>query len=127
MNLFKTKKVTRFALAGALAITLLSGCEYEYIQEPTPEPITTELKFSTDIIPIFTASCAGNCHGGNIPPNLTPEKAYNELTQNGMIDVANPANSLIYTTMATGSMKQYSKPGDAQKVLAWIQQGAKNN
>lgn len=127
MNLFKSKKVTRLALAGALAMTLLSGCEYEYIQEPTPEPINTDLKFSSDIIPIFTESCAGNCHGGNIPPDLTPENAYNELMQGAMVDTANPSNSLIYTVMESGSMKSYSKPGDALKVLTWIQQGAKNN
>ncbi len=129
MDLFKNKKVTRLALAGAFAITLLSGCEYEYIQEPAPEPITTELKFSSDIIPIFNESCnSSSCHGvGAIPPDLSPENAYADLMAGGLIDTENPSNSILYTKMATGSMKQFAKPGQAAKVLAWIEKGAKNN
>lgn len=128
MNLFKSKKVTRLALAGAFAMTLLSGCEYDYVVEPTPEPITTELKFSSDIIPIFNESCLGPCHSqGSIPPDLSPENAYNSLVEGNMIDSEDAANSLIYTVIKSGSMKMYAKTGDAEKILAWIEQGAKNN
>lgn len=129
MKLFKHRNVTRFALAGALVMTLLSGCEYEYIQEPELPPITTELKFSTEIIPIFNEKCnTPGCHAaGAIPPDLSPANAYNALTTGGYINTESPSSSSLYTVMATGSMKSFSNAEYNQKVLTWIEQGAKNN
>lgn len=129
MKLMKSKKVTRLALAGAILMTLLSGCEYDYMDFPEPPPITTELKFSSDIIPIFNESCnMSGCHSaGAFDPDLSPANAYASLTSRNMIDTVTPANSILYKVMATGSMKSYSTSLQAQTVLTWIQQGAKNN
>lgn len=129
MKLIKSKKVTRLALAGAILMTLLSGCEYDYMDFPEPPPITTELKFSSDIIPIFNESCnMSGCHSaGAFEPDLSAANAYASLNSLNMIDTAAPSNSIIYKVMATGSMKSYSTPIKAQTVLTWIQQGAKNN
>ena len=54
-----------------------SGCYYD---NPS-EIIIDEVSFNDDVIPIFVASCLGiGCHeDGGPPPNLLPEKAYDEL------------------------------------------------
>lgn len=129
MKLINSKKVTRLALAGAILMTLLSGCEYDYMDFPEPPPITTELKFSSDIIPIFNESCnMSGCHSaGAFDPDLSPANAYASLNSLNMIDTETPANSILYKAMATGSMKNYSSAIKNQTILTWIQQGAKNN
>lgn len=133
MRLIKSKKVTRFAFAGALLMTLFTACEYDYILTPPPPPITEEIKFSTNIIPIFNESCnMSGCHTtGGWEPDLTAENAFAALQTSidgvALVDTTNPSASLIYTTMATGKMKSYSTPQQAAEVLAWITQGAKNN
>lgn len=128
MNLYKTTKKTRLSIAGLALIALLSGCEYDYIQ-PDNAPITTEVKFSSDIIPIFETSCnMSGCHSaGATPPDLSPANAYTDLFQTAMIDTITPTNSVLYTSMHSGSMKKYSTPTQTQTILAWIEQGAKNN
>lgn len=129
MKLFKHRKVTRLALSGAVLMALFTGCEYEYIQEPELPPITTELKFSTDIVPIFNEKCNNaGCHSaGGIAPDLSPANAFNSLTTGGFINTETPAASELYTVMSTGSMKSFSTAEYNQKVLTWIEQGAKNN
>jgi len=74
-------------------MALFTGCEYEYIEKPTLPPITTELKFSTDIIPVFNQSCNNaGCHAaGAIPPDLSPANAYSALTRRWLYDTANPS------------------------------------
>lgn len=129
MILRKSKKVTRFAFVGALLMTLFSGCEYDYILTPPAPPITQEVKFSTDILPIFNGGCnVSGCHAtGAWDPDLTSGNAFASLNSLGLIDTITPQNSTLYKVMSTGSMKAYSTPGDAALVLAWITQGAKQN
>jgi hypothetical protein len=121
-------KSLKILLFIALAGIVLSSCEYEWIQ-PEKKPIPTEVSFSGDIMPIFDNGCnTGVCHGaGATPPDLTAANAYNSLTDGGFVDADTPEASVIYTTMKSGSMKTYTDPGDEEIVLAWIQQGAKNN
>jgi len=67
------------------------------------------------------------CHAaGAFEPDLSPASAYTNLL-NGYVSTADPASSLIYTAMATGSMKDFASPTEASLVLGWIQQGALNN
>lgn len=129
MKLFKHRKVTRLALSGALLMALLSGCEYEYIQEPVLPPITTELKFSTEILPIFNEKCnTSGCHAtGGIAPDLSPANAYNSLMTGGYVSTEDPSGSVLYHVITTGSMKSFSTAEYNQKILTWIEQGAKNN
>lgn len=111
-----------------LAGFVLSSCEYEWIQ-PEKTPVPTEVSFSNDLIPIFDNGCnTGVCHGaGATAPDLTPANAYNALMDGGFVNTDTPEASSLYTTMATGTMKNYTTPGDEDIVLGWIQQGAKNN
>jgi len=87
-----------------------------------------KISFKDDIQPIFTASCLGSfCHSGGVDPNLQAGKAYSDL-QAGFINIATPAQSIIYTEMAPGGgMSSHCTATDADFVLAWITQGAKDN
>ena len=107
---------------------LMFSCEYEYIQPDIPL-IPDEVSFSEDIVPIFTKSCnAAVCHDvGGAPPDLTPQNAYLSLTNGGYLNLETPNQSSLYVSLKTGSMKGYAQPGDAEFILAWITQGAKNN
>lgn len=129
MKLSNCKKAARIAFAGVILMTLVSACEYEYAEFPEPVPSEVEVKFSTEIVPIFVSSCnSSSCHGtGAVPPDLTPANAYSSLMELNQVDTANPANSILYKKMATGSMAQFSTAAQAQAVFDWISQGAKNN
>jgi len=105
---------------------LFASCTSDLIK---PEPVTppsSDLSYSADVQPIFTSKCVG-CHGGAIAPDLTAANSYNSLTTMGLINTANPPKSEIYIEMSTGSMSSYCTSSDAATVLAWIEQGAKNN
>lgn len=109
------------------ALAFLSGCEYDFV-EPENTPIPDEISFATDIMPIFNASCnMSGCHAaGAFAPDLSAGNAFSALN-NGFIDATTPENSLIYTAMATGSMKSFTTVSEANLVLAWIKKGALNN
>lgn len=127
----KMKRKSRF-FTFTLGLILIgisfSGCEYEFI-EFDDTPITTEVSFKNDIVPIFNASCGfSGCHAaGAIPPELTSERAYQSLFSNNMVTANEPANSLLYTSIASGSMKKYSTAEQTKLIRAWIEQGALNN
>ncbi|MFH1121173.1 MAG: hypothetical protein V1775_15245 [Bacteroidota bacterium] len=116
------------AIGAFATMALLSGCEYDYV-EPDNTPLPTEVSFATDIMPVFNASCnMAGCHAtGAAEPDLTPANAYSSLQDGGYINTNDPASSLIYTAMATGSMKSYSTTSQVNLILAWIQKGALNN
>ncbi|MDD3742600.1 MAG: hypothetical protein PHX54_03145 [Lentimicrobiaceae bacterium] len=117
-----------FLLGIFFAGIALSGCEYEFI-EFDDSPILEEVSFKDDVIPIFNSSCGfSGCHvTGAVPPDLTAENAYQSLMKLNMVSANEPANSLLYTSMASGSMKKYSTPDQTRIIRAWIEQGAKNN
>lgn len=121
-------KFYTFIVGLLLAGIGITGCEYEFI-EFDDTPITTEVSFKDDIIPVFNASCGfAGCHAaGAIPPELTPERAYQSLFSNNMVTANEPANSLLYTSIASGSMKKYATAEQTKLIRAWIEQGALNN
>lgn len=123
-----SKLTSLIAIAAIASMTLLGGCEYEFVEPEFIPPPTDTVSFSTDIMPIFNTSCnMSGCHAaGAFAPDLSPANAYSNL-QNGFINTADPSSSLIYTAMATGSMKSFTTPAEASVVLGWIQQGALNN
>lgn len=107
----------------------LAACTYETVI-PEVEPITDTVSFNDEIIPIFDASCNfQGCHNTNgIPPDLTADRAWVNLTFGGYVDTADAESSLLYTKIAPGgSMEQYSTPQETAIILAWIEQGAQNN
>lgn len=121
--------------AAVLFMSLLVSCEYDFIKpEPGPPPPdpTDTISFSLQVQPVFDANNCITCHkaGGISSLDLTAANAYSSLTANGMYSVASPETSKIYTYPypGTGSHgNKYSSEAEAQIILQWIQQGAKNN
>lgn len=118
-----------------LIVALFAGfmawqsCEYDWIEtEPIIVPDT--VSFANDIIPIFERGCnVSVCHGnGGVAPELTAENAFTSLIAENQIDPVTPENSILYVKVASGgSMNKYTKPGDPEIILKWIQQGALDN
>jgi hypothetical protein len=117
-----------------LIITLIGflswqACQYEWV-EPAQIVIPEVVSFSANVIPIFNGGCnASGCHAtGGTAPDLTPANAYASLFANNLVDKATPENSKFYKEVKTGGgMNKYTKPGDSDMILKWIQQGAQNN
>jgi len=124
-----TTRINSAIAIGAFAmIVLLSGCEYDYVEpDNTPPPDT--ISFATDVLPVFNASCnMGGCHAtGAAQPDLSAANAFTSLQDGGYINTSDPGSSLLYTAMATGSMKPFSTTSQTNLILAWIQKGALNN
>lgn len=110
-----------------VGMVALGSCEYEKITYDVPDP-SVPVSYATDIQAIWDKGCTG-CHGvGKTPPDLTAANSYDALINGGFVNTDQPAESIIYTSMASGgSMAPYTNASDAGKVLVWIQQGAKNN
>lgn len=117
------------------AALLLGGCKYDFIlEEEVPvidpnDPNAEQVSFSTDILPIFQATCI-SCHktGGQLP-DLSAENAYTSINNKRYISTSSPESSLIYTRPNPGNTDSHAKytATQAALVLGWIQQGAKNN
>lgn len=113
---------------------MLTSCKHDYLV-PADIQIPDTVKFSVNIIPIFNKSCnsESGCHtaSGGVAPDLTPENAYSNLFMYGLVDTSNAESSTIYLIMssATDPMPPDGKlpGGETKLVLAWIEQGAKNN
>lgn len=119
---------TTLSLFLAAFILLFTSCEYDYV-EPDNAPIAAKVSFSGDVVPIFNSSCNfSGCHSaGAVSPDLAPGNAYASLFANDMVNIEKPADSKLYTTMNSGSMKKYSTPDKTKMVLAWITQGGLDN
>ena len=135
-NLISTLQRICMLAACFLFAASWSGCEkdYHYIAPPA----TGTMSLSADIQPIFTASCAmGGCHDGdNYDPDLRAGFSYTAMFNiPGCIDTLNPENSDLYkritlTPGTNGFMPDGGSPlasADINKILLWIQQGAKDN
>jgi len=134
--MLKKKACVFIALFGFL-LAISTGCEKASIDLGSgdipynPSAPMDSVRFSADIIPIFNTSCV-SCHApGATSPDLTPANAYNNLTAipGQYINLATPASSLLYTYLSESTSSHYGVANQAEqeKILAWIQQGAKNN
>jgi len=111
---------------------LLNACTYDFIVKeelPVVDPTVTIL-FATQISPIFASNCI-SCHKtGGQAPDLSAANAYNSIKNMNLINTTTPESSLIYTYPSPATTihtwKKYSA-AEAQLVLTWLQQGAKNN
>lgn len=123
----KTFKNLGFLLIGML---LIASCEYEFIV-PAEIDLPDEVSFMDDIVPIFNSDCnTTGCHvAGHFAVDLTPENAYQDLFNKGMIDVDNPAESSLYTKLVEvgGTHDGRSTPTQQQLILKWLEEGAQNN
>ena len=114
---------------------LASGCKYDWIipeEVPVIDPNdpSQQISFSEEILPIFTSgnNCTA-CHNGSQRPDLTAGNAYAALNSTRYINKNSPEESRIYAVphpVLGTHYKQYTAT-QAALVLAWIQQGAKNN
>ena len=111
---------------------LLNACTYDFIvkEELPPVDPTVDILFATQIAPVFANKCI-SCHKvGGQAPDLSVANAYNSIKNMNLLNATTPESSLIYTypnpASALHNWKKYSA-AEAQLVLTWIQQGAKNN
>lgn len=112
----------------------MTGCIYDWVvPEEVPDiPVGVEISFAEEILPIFTTgnNCS-SCHrAGATPPDLTAANAYNQINTAKYINRTTPAESGIYKVPAPSSTSHRHKIYTAQQaalILAWIEQGAKNN
>jgi hypothetical protein len=111
-------------------ILIFASCAKDtVVYPPSNIPPGLTISFNDTIQPIFTAGCLGSsCHAGAIAPNLTSGQSYNELISGNYVNTSAPASSKIYEVMAPGGlMANHCTTAEADLVLAWIQQGAKDN
>lgn len=130
-NRINMKKLLKLIIPIAfLALIYLSSCEYAYIVEEEIEPpdTTVDMSFNNTIKPIFDNRNCTNCHKpNNTAPDLTPDNAYGEIVPD-YVDLDNPEMSIIYTKpLPDGDHFQKYTAKQAQDLLLWIQQGAKDN
>jgi len=120
----------------SLCVLLIAGCRKDitFILKDQPVPITDTVSFSKDLVPIFSKNCAiSGCHvTGGHAPNLMAENAYNSLMSK-YVDIKTPENSILFERL-TGKLSPSMPMGSTNNpsninslVLAWIQQGVKNN
>jgi hypothetical protein len=124
----KRKALIHLALVALVLSGVLVSCTYVEIK-PKKVIVPDSVKFSVNIIPIFTTSCSkSGCHiKGGAPPDLSAGNAYNSLTFFGYVDVDAPESSIMYEKITTGSMKNNATNQDRALILQWIKQGALNN
>lgn len=110
----------------------VAGCKYDWIipeEVPVIDPDGQEISFSADILPVFNSgnNCTA-CHNGSQMPDLREGNAYSSLNSTRYINKTSPEESRIYAIPHPdgGHYKKYTGT-QAALVLAWIQQGAKNN
>lgn len=113
----------------------ISSCKYNFIvpiEEEVPEdtiPGDQPVSFATQIQPIFTNKCV-NCHkSGGTAPNLAAGSSYNQIVP-AHVNLSKPEESTIYTFPAPSTSKHAWKKynsSEANLVLTWIKEGAKNN
>lgn len=121
----KKKLINVFAIL--MGLFLLSACEYTTI---TPDTPPQEVKFQTDIMPIFNSGCNNaGCHNSNGPsPDLTPANAYQSLINENMVIPGNGKESLLYVALQPGGvMAAYGSAKNNALIKSWIDLGAENN
>lgn len=128
------KKQNIFLIMVLFAI-FISSCKYNFIvpiEEEVPVdtiPGDQPVSFATQIQPIFTNKCV-SCHkSGGTAPNLAAGSSYNQVVP-ALVNLGKPEESDIYTfpapTTSKHSWKKYNS-SEANLVLTWIKEGAKNN
>lgn len=131
-------KTLKLLFAVVIVALLFGQCTYDFIVPEDilvidpDDPNAPEVSFKSAIVPIFTSNnnCTA-CHGtGGQLPDLTTANAYSSLNSTRYINSGSPTESRIYAVPNPAnsghSQKKYTA-AEAALVLAWIQQGAKNN
>ena len=125
-------KLAVIVLGFLLVSVGLVGCYYDKELDQDAGGLPTNVSLSSDVQPVFTKNCAtSGCHEA-IPtynPSLATGASYSSLTQGGFINILVPTSGILYQQISEGNMP----PGapfsshDANLIIAWLQEGAKNN
>ncbi|PKP23593.1 MAG: hypothetical protein CVU06_07480 [Bacteroidetes bacterium HGW-Bacteroidetes-22] len=115
-------------MAGLFLLVGFTACEYDWV-EPEAIVVPDVVSFNGDVIPVFDRSCnMSGCHAqGSTSPDLSSANAWADLMAKGLINTETPAQSGLYITVTTGSMKKFSNAANNAIILKWIEQGALNN
>lgn len=128
------KRFLRLLFLSGTLLTMLTACEYDFIQ-PTPAPPKIDndtISFSQDVQPVFTSQCV-TCHStGAIAPDLSAGKSYSVLTTGNYIVANSPTTSEIYLVCKPGgsggiNMSSYISTAQLALISRWIDAGAKND
>lgn len=126
----QTSKLRNIALV-ILGTIFLAACTSKTIQPPDLPIPSGNLSFKSDVVPVFTKSCAlASCHASGFQqPDLTPSNAYKSLFSMSLVDTIQPDQSALYKIITPGGIMNTYLPSafDQQTILYWIKQGAKNN
>jgi hypothetical protein len=120
-------KITKLStlLIGAL-LTGLVSCEYQTVVPNDVVIPPTPIDFATEIAPIFTDLNCIQCHNGTFKFSLAPDKAYQSIMDNNLVDTLNPANSILMVTINSGHNTAANMTAEQKAlILEWITQGAK--
>jgi len=130
------KRIIQIATLLTVVLVALQSCydNATLVIDNSPA-INRPVTFSNDVVPLLVKSCTmSGCHNaGGQAPDLTATKAYASLINGSFINTASPNQSTLYlylTGKKTPAMPLGAAPNPSninQYVLAWIQQGAKNN
>ena len=110
----------------------LTSCFYDKELDQNAGGLPTNVSLSNDVQPIFTKNCAlSGCHDATPTqkPSLVLGASYNALVQGGFLNVTVPTAGILYREIS----EQHMPPGiplssrDANMIIAWLQEGAKNN
>ncbi|MES2330327.1 MAG: hypothetical protein V4539_12035 [Bacteroidota bacterium] len=133
--MFTKKNILLISMIAGILFLIQACTKNTTVYVDNAVEVTTEVSFSKDVQPIFTAKCStSGCHnsGGHVP-DLTADKSYNAIINGSYADKSTPVNSSLYlwltgkktTAMPVGGPSNPSNLN--QLVLAWVKQGAKNN
>ncbi len=120
----------------SISLVFAISCEKSTILHPKATIIDTtkKISFTTDIMPIFTnnENCS-SCHapGSDVFSLASKEDAWNSIQANNLVNIPAPESSKLYDKIIESNpsvhdWKKYTT-SEAQTVLTWITQGAKNN
>jgi hypothetical protein len=128
------KKILNLISKATVVILMfsLSSCYYDEVIDEViaDDPVDEVISFSTDIQPIFTASCA-SCHPSFAPPDLTAGNSYSAITDGTYIVPEDLDASLLYQTLlwevSPMPISEQLPASETNLVKLWIEQGALDN
>lgn len=110
-----------------LILPVFQGCYYDVVinEEETGAVVKS---FSSDVLPVFRSSCV-SCHDGTITmPDLRDANAYKSLTLGNYLSVTDPEKSTLIIKVRSGHPYQGAlAEGEIQRLIGWIDEGAKEN
>lgn len=119
------KKLFYLIFAVVLTGILLFGSCEKVVYPPIEIELPDTVSYSLDIQPVWDNKCV-SCHNGGRDPDLRPENSYESLIDGGYLNVGEPEESELMKKLY-GSHDSRATETEKQLILAWIEEGAKNN